>query len=183
MISQANIQAALRDAANNGVWDLVKAGAPVNGTSGDGVGFAGPGSQLTDFTNKDVYVNTNTAASPTWTKTGGASPLAQEQTLAAAGTNQATAAVITLTGSGVVYATGANATKGILLPVGKVGQRLAVVNDAGANAVLNVYGNTGDSATINGTAGATAYAQVAKTTVEFIYVATGKWQTIPLVGS
>ena len=45
-----------------------KAGVPTDGTSGDGVDFAGPGSLCIDVTNKDVYMNTNTLASPTWTK-------------------------------------------------------------------------------------------------------------------
>ncbi len=43
------------------------AGAPTNGTSGTLVGVAQPGSLLIDTTNKILYQNTNTAASPTWT--------------------------------------------------------------------------------------------------------------------
>ena len=66
MIVVPIIWAQLRDLANNDVWDLVKAGAPTNGTSGDGAGFAGPMSQLWDVTNKKNYLNTNTKASPTW---------------------------------------------------------------------------------------------------------------------
>lgn len=55
----------------NGVHFLIpKAGAPTNGTSGDGAGFAGPGSLIVDSTNAFLYINTNTAASPTWTKVG-----------------------------------------------------------------------------------------------------------------
>ena len=47
---------------------FAKAGVPTDGTSGDGVGFAGPGSLCIDVTNKDVYMNTGTKALPTWTK-------------------------------------------------------------------------------------------------------------------
>lgn len=70
MITNPNIQGALRDAANAGVFLLVNAGAPVNGTSGTGVGLAGPGCLLSDTTNKLLYINTNTMASPTWVKVG-----------------------------------------------------------------------------------------------------------------
>lgn len=42
-------------------------GAPTNGTSGTFAGSAPIGSLLVDITNADVYQNTNTVASPTWT--------------------------------------------------------------------------------------------------------------------
>lgn len=66
MIVNASIWGALSDAANNNVFNLVGTGAPTNGTSGTAAGLAGPGSTYTDYTNKKVYVNTNTLASPTW---------------------------------------------------------------------------------------------------------------------
>lgn len=44
------------------------AGAPVNGTTGADV--MGPGSLIVDKTNKFLYINTGTKASPTWTKVG-----------------------------------------------------------------------------------------------------------------
>lgn len=50
----------------DGVWIIQGAGAPTSGTSGDGAGFAGPGSQYIDRTSGTPYKNTNTAASPTW---------------------------------------------------------------------------------------------------------------------
>jgi hypothetical protein len=49
---------------------VVKAGAPVDGTSGTGAGYAGPGSLCIDKTNAKLYINTNTAASPLWTVAG-----------------------------------------------------------------------------------------------------------------
>lgn len=45
-------------------------GAPSNGTSGTGVGSAGPGSLYVDIANGKWYSNTNTMASPTWTVVG-----------------------------------------------------------------------------------------------------------------
>lgn len=50
----------------NGVQLLTGAGAPTSGTSGTGVGQAGPGSFYFDVTNKQVWLNANTKASPTW---------------------------------------------------------------------------------------------------------------------
>lgn len=47
---------------------LRNAGAPVNGTTF--AGKAAPGAVLIDTTNKFMYINTNTQASPTWTKVG-----------------------------------------------------------------------------------------------------------------
>lgn len=49
---------------------IVKAGTPVDGTSGTGAGYAGPGSLCIDKTNAKAYINTNTAASPLWTVLG-----------------------------------------------------------------------------------------------------------------
>lgn len=49
---------------------LAAEAAPTNGTSGDGAGFAGPGSLYIDATNAKLYINTNTKASPTWTVVG-----------------------------------------------------------------------------------------------------------------
>src|ERR1039458_8590102 len=48
-----------------GIWS--NAGAPSNGTSGTKFGRALPGDLLIDTTNKVLYQNSNTQASPTWT--------------------------------------------------------------------------------------------------------------------
>jgi hypothetical protein len=45
----------------------VNAGAPTNGASGTFANIAGPGSQLIDYTNKILYMNTGTKAVPVWT--------------------------------------------------------------------------------------------------------------------
>ena len=52
------------------VW-LAGDAVPTDGTSGTGAGVAGPGSiySRTNDTNGEVYVNTNTQASPTWVAT------------------------------------------------------------------------------------------------------------------
>lgn len=46
------------------------AGVPVDGAAGSFVNEANPGDRLVDTTNKILYINTNTKASPTWTKVG-----------------------------------------------------------------------------------------------------------------
>lgn len=46
--------------------DLSGAGAPTSGGSGTGAGFAGPCSRYADLTNKAIYLNVGTKASPTW---------------------------------------------------------------------------------------------------------------------
>jgi hypothetical protein len=68
-----NIFAMMRAMVNNNVPFLTNAGAPTNGTSGTFVNLAGPGAILVDYSNANIYVNTNTLASPTWTRIGGAS--------------------------------------------------------------------------------------------------------------
>ena len=68
MIINPSIWGALRDAADSAVYLLVNAGAPTNGTTG--AGLAGIGCLLTDTVNGILYINTNTQASPTWTKVG-----------------------------------------------------------------------------------------------------------------
>jgi len=48
----------------NDVCMLNGAGVPTDGTTG--AGFAGPGSMYVDTSGKNVYINANTKASPTW---------------------------------------------------------------------------------------------------------------------
>lgn len=53
------------------VAQLAGAGSPTSGTSGTGVGKAGPGSTYFDSTNGILYQNQNTKASPTWVAVSG----------------------------------------------------------------------------------------------------------------
>src|SRR5260370_21392028 len=68
-----NMWAMLRNLINQGCPIVTNAGAHMNGTAGTYNGQAGPGSILIDVTNSNLYMNTNTLASPTWTRLGGAS--------------------------------------------------------------------------------------------------------------
>jgi hypothetical protein len=53
------------------VMPVLSNGAPSSGTSGTGVNKAGKGSLCVDYTNGQLYINTGTKASPTWTSIGG----------------------------------------------------------------------------------------------------------------
>ena len=68
--NRVNPWAMLRILAEGRVGPFVNAGAPTNGTSGTLAGFAAKGALLIDTTNAFLYINTNTQASPTWTKVG-----------------------------------------------------------------------------------------------------------------
>lgn len=68
MINNPNIQAALRDLADNSVFILTNPTAPTNAVTG--AGMMGKGSMIVDLSTGIWYSNTNTKASPTWTKIG-----------------------------------------------------------------------------------------------------------------
>ena len=57
-------------AFENDIWFWTITDAPTNGTSGDGAGWAGPGSLLVSTNDNKLRINTNTLASPTWTVVG-----------------------------------------------------------------------------------------------------------------
>jgi hypothetical protein len=69
-----NIWGMWRRLVNDNVLVISNAGAPSDGTTGTGAGKAGPGSLLVDITNKKLYQNTNTKASPTWQSLGDIAP-------------------------------------------------------------------------------------------------------------
>lgn len=48
-------------------WLFTVSGALTDGTSGDGAGWAGIGSIAVRTDTGEIYTNTNTKASPTWT--------------------------------------------------------------------------------------------------------------------
>ena len=58
--------------SRNGVWMLMGAAAPVNGTSGTGATFANVGSVYIDISVGvgKMFINTGTRASPVWTVVG-----------------------------------------------------------------------------------------------------------------
>ena len=97
---------------------------------------------------------------------------------AAAGSTRADATALTASFS---WVTGADATKGVMLPAPTAGRMIAVKNDDTANAVLKVYAP--GSAKINGVAGTTAFSMAAKTAGWFVAYDTTDWFSVPLVAS
>jgi hypothetical protein len=97
---------------------------------------------------------------------------------AAAGSTRADATALTASFS---WVTGADATKGVVLPAPTAGRVIAVKNDDAANAVLKVYAP--GSAKINGVAGSTAFSMAAKTACFYVAYDATDWFSIPLVAS
>lgn len=98
----------------------------------------------------------------------------------AAGSAQGDAAAITA--ECIVWALGADATKGVILPApsGK-GARILVINDKTANAVLKVYPATGGK--INGGSANASLNMAAKTSAWFVSLDGTNWDTLPLLPS
>ena len=63
MVSQGSISCGGFINMGNDLWFGFHAGVPTGGTN-----WCGPGSVIVDYTNFDVYIQTNTLASPTYTK-------------------------------------------------------------------------------------------------------------------
>ena len=97
---------------------------------------------------------------------------------AAAGSTRADATALTASFS---WVTGADATKGVVLPAPTAGRVIAIKNDDTANAVLKVYAP--GSAQINSVAGSTAFSMAAKTACFFVAYDATDWFSIPLVAS
>lgn len=97
---------------NNDVFMSTASGVPTNGTSGTGVGIAGPGSLYIDYTNKTIYQNTGTKASPTWTLLSAGGGSLTPTTVAATGNISTSGGSIKSASptAGVGYATGAGGT-------------------------------------------------------------------------
>ena len=120
--------------SNNGIAVLVSAGAPTSGTSGTGATQAGKGTLLIDVTNGNLYMNTNTAASPTWTNIGSNSfALTSGQILVGNASNVATPVTpsgdVTISNAGVTTI-GANAVTTGKIATGLVQQVTGSITSA-----------------------------------------------------
>lgn len=101
------------------------AGAPTNGLSGSFVNFAAPGDLLIDTTNLNLFANTGTLASPTWTLLGGGasySPAATSWKGVAPSEAfvMATAAItlVSQTGAQAMFTQTGSATGALTIPIG-----------------------------------------------------------------
>lgn len=139
-----------------------------------GVAFSDPelvaGTTITGAT-----ISSSTLASGTLTNASVSVDVAKP---AAAGSTRADATALTASFS---WVTGADATKGVVLPAPTAGRLVVLKNDDTANAVLKVYAP--GSAKINGVAGSTAFSMAAKTACWFVAYDATDWFSVPLVAS
>lgn len=103
------------------------------------------------------------------------------ETVAAAGSVQGDAGAVTSNLPAVILATGADATKGIILPAAFPGAVAIVKNRDSDNAILKVYPATGGA--INAIAANGAISMAAKTSAVFSSVDGTNWFTTPLLPS
>lgn len=116
---------------------------------------------------------------------GGVRQLVNVQTLTPTGSAQTDAAQVTTKCPVVVYATGADGTKGIKLPAAVIGKVVTVVNRDSDNAILKVYPKE-TGGVINALSAGAAISMAAKTRAQFICVVGGSssiWATLPLLPS
>lgn len=101
-------------------------------------------------------------------------------TVAAAGSDNTDAGAIT--DYGVVHATGANGTKGVILPTAAAGKVVIIKNADAANNILKVYPGASDKIN-SGTATTGALSMAAKTAAMFVAISDVDWFTVPLLPS
>jgi hypothetical protein len=110
---------------------------------------------------------------------GGSLRLSVNTAVAAAGSDDTDGALLA---DGITHVTGANATKGVVLPQPQPGMICIIKNADAANAVLKVY--PGSGAAINAlTATTGALSMAAKTSALFFAISSTQWFTLPLLPS
>jgi hypothetical protein len=115
-------------------------------------------------------------------KAVGTKLLLSTQNLAATGSTQADAAPITTGPMAIVHITGADGTKGALLPPATSGKMIIIKNSDAANAVLKVW--PAGTNTINALGASNSISMAAKTSATFAVLNGGTgWVTIPTVPS
>ena len=119
---------------------------------------------------------TSTGAVTGTTVTSSAGFIMPSATVAAAGTNQATAAAIA---TGFTLVSGADATKGILLPAAAAGLTCVIKNNAAA--VLKVWPASGDA--INAIAADSNYVLASLTSTLLVAYDSTTWYSVPLLAS
>jgi len=122
------------------------------------------------------FVLTEGAATVNGVKTFGSMPIIPSTTKAAAGSVQGDATALA---TGMNQVTGADATKGVVLPAAVAGTQVYVANTAGAT--LEVYPNTSDK--INALAADTAITMAATTSAMFIAFDAEFWYSFSTVPS
>lgn len=134
----------------------------------------------------DSFVMNDTAAtltnktltSPTIT---GPTQTINVEAVAAAGNAQGNGTAVTAAAPALIHGTGADATKGIVLPAAAAGKVYYVKNADAANAILKVYPASGDA--INALSADAAISMAAKTAALFVAIDATTWFTFSLLPS
>jgi len=134
----------------------------------------------TGIAQDNVTINSGTATLQTLTVTGALTASGGVRlpvsTVAAAGTNQATAAAL---GQGLNVVTGATGTNGVRLPTAVAGMVVIVKNTVAAS--LPIFPATG--AAINAVAANSAYSIGNLTSTMLVASSATQWYSVPLVAS
>lgn len=151
-------------------------------TQAVGVAFADPEFQSVTVTGavsaaSAVVTGAVTADSVTaGTVTASSSLVIKSATVAAAGTNQGTAAAVA---AGFTLVSGADGTKGVVLPAASAGLVVIIKNSAAA--ALKIYPATGDA--INALAANASYDITNLTSTLLVAYDATTWYSVPLVAS
>ncbi len=155
------------------------AGAPTSGTSGTQAGVASPGALLIDTTNKALYQNANTTASPTWagiltalSGIGFGSPAS-----ITAGTTQTLAGATALKPLSIVNA--ANANDGAALPTASGSGAAYLVITVGSTATPKIWPQATDKID-GGTTAAAVTLTAAHRAAVFVDTAANNWTSFLL---
>lgn len=155
-------------------------GSPVTGTASSGCATSNPsgayplGFATVAALTGDSYVRTRQMA----VQRPVTMPRFPTATVAATGSVQGDAAAI---GEGFTLVTGADATKGALLPSAVAGMCCIVKNSDAANAVLKIWPASGDA--VNALSANAAFSIAAKTSVVLIALDATTWYSTPLLPS
>lgn len=138
-----------------------------------GVAFSDP-ELVSGTTITGAVISGGTVSATTLTTTGGL--YIPSATVAATGSTQANAAAV---GDGFTLVSGADATKGVLLPAAVAGRVIILKNNA--NAVLKVWPASGDA--VNAIAADSNYVLAAYTSVLLVAYDATTWYSVPLLAS
>ena len=148
-------------------------------TKSVGVAFSDPelvaGTTITGATISEGTISGATSVSASDITTTGGLYL-KSATVAAAGTNQATAAAVS---DGFTLVSAADGTKGVLLPAAVAGRTVILKNNA--NAVLKVWPASGDA--VNAIAADSNYVLAAYTSSLLVAYDSTTWYSVPLLAS
>lgn len=153
------------------VGDASSGAATATSASNKFVGYA-----TADAASDAKYVRVRLADGPTTNSLPNLTPAS----LAAAGSAQGDAVAIGST-VGFAFITGADGTKGAVLPAAVAGKVIVVKNSDAANAILKLYPASGDA--INALAANASLNMAAKTSALLVCLDATTWYTVPLLPS